>query len=69
MTDLRAINDECKLIALLISRGDASVAQPKINKLIANNAQLSGNIRLTITNHLLDLITNPPTKVEEEATP
>ena len=58
MTDLRAIDNECRLIARFISRGDAAIAQPKINKLVSDNPTLSGNIRLTITNHLLDLITN-----------
>jgi hypothetical protein len=65
--DFKALDMECKLIARYITRGDGSVAQPKINKLVTDYPELAGNIRLTITNYLVDMITNPAEPNGQEA--
>ena len=56
--DFRQIDSQCRLTATMILNGDTVQANKKINYLISTHPTLSGNIRLTITNYLLDMITN-----------
>lgn len=65
--DLKHIDSQCRLTATMIMNGDTVPANKKINHLISTYPTLSGNIRLTITNYLLDMITNGQEASDEEA--